>query len=345
MKHIVLVGIGEDSIEMLKQALDDLEEAEEKYVINAIVFDNDKYGEFFGGSYIVKSIEDLPQMTFDYLLVCADETILDDAVKMFCDMLKLSAEQCVAYSRMKIGPHQINWCLVKEKKDVTNQIIQSGTLNDLESFFYCKQHRLIVKWLHYFEVYDRHFSKYRNKAPVVVEIGIFKGGSLQMWKEYFGKGAQIIGIDINEKTKEFEDEQISIEIGSQEDRDFWKSFKEKYPKIDILIDDGGHTMNQQIVSFEEMFPHIVYGGTYLCEDIHTSYIDEYGGQYKKPDTYIEYSKNFIDYLHAWHSLQEALQPNQYTRTMHSLHYYDSMLIIEKEKMGKPISAAIVRRPD
>lgn len=170
-----------------------------------------------------------------------------------------------------------------------------------------------------------------------MEIGVAKGGSLQMWKDYFGKGAQIIGVDIEKGTKDFEEESIRIEIGSQSDRDFLKSLKEKYPKIDIFIDDGGHTMEQQIITFEEMFPHISYGGVYLCEDLHTSYWEECGGGYRYPNTYIEYSKNFIDYIHAWHSRTNALQENKYSRSMHSLHYYDSILVIEKEKMGIPLN--------
>ena len=44
-----------------------------------------------------------------------------------------------------------------------------------------------------------------------------------MWKDYFGKGAQIIGVDIDEKTKAFEEEQIHVEIGSQSDRNFFKN--------------------------------------------------------------------------------------------------------------------------
>lgn len=44
------------------------------------------------------------------------------------------------------------------------------------------------------------------------------------------------------------------------------AFKEKYPCVDILLDDGGHTMNQQITTFREMFPHIQDGGLYMCED-------------------------------------------------------------------------------
>lgn len=340
MLHVVIVGICEDSIEIVKQALDELEQS---VIIDAVVFDQVLYSAGFEISYPVKTIEDLPQMIFDKLLVCANEEIVNDAVKMFRNTLKLSEQQCGAFITKKIGPHKINWDVVKDNRSLVEQIMQSGTLNALESFFYFKPHRLIFKWLHYFEVYDRHFSKYRNKAPVVMEIGVYKGGSLQMWKEYFGEGAQIIGVDIDESTKEFEEEQILVEIGSQEDRNFLKYLKEKYPKIDILIDDGGHTMNQQITTFEEMFTHLSYGGVYLCEDLHTSYMPDYGGGYRNSNSYIEYSKNFIDYIHAWYSnRKDILQPNQYSRSMHSLHYYDSVLVIEKEKMAPAISLSIER---
>ena len=66
--------------------------------------------------------------------------------------------------------------------------------------------------------------------------------------------------------------------------------------LDIVIDDGGHKMRQQIVSYEELFGHIKHDGVYLCEDTHTSYWLQYGGGYKRQNTFIEYSKNFIDYL-------------------------------------------------
>ena len=77
--------------------------------------------------------------------------------------------------------------------------------------------------------------------------------------------------------------------------------KAKIPKIDILIDDGGHSMNQQIISFEELYSHIKEDGIYLCEDLHTSYWKTYGGGYKNKESFIEYSKNFIDYINAFHS--------------------------------------------
>ncbi len=42
--------------------------------------------------------------------------------------------------------------------------------------------------------------------------------------------------------------------------------------IDILIDDGGHEMHQQITSFNYLFPHMRVGGLYFLEDLETSYM-------------------------------------------------------------------------
>ncbi len=106
--------------------------------------------------------------------------------------------------------------------------------------------RLLNKWDHYIEVYDNYFSKYRNKPITFLEIGIAHGGSLQMWRKYFGEHANIIAVDINPETKKFEEPNTKIYIGSQEDKDFLNQLKKLVPKVDILLDDGGHTMKQQI---------------------------------------------------------------------------------------------------
>ena len=70
---------------------------------------------------------------------------------------------------------------------------------------------------HYIEIYDKHFYAYRNKEITFVEIGVSHGGSLQMWREYFGEKALLIGIDINPECKKFEEENTKIFIGSQTD--------------------------------------------------------------------------------------------------------------------------------
>jgi 23S rRNA U2552 (ribose-2'-O)-methylase RlmE/FtsJ len=209
-------------------------------------------------------------------------------------------------------------------------------MNDLEKYFTENPGRLINKWKHYFEIYDRHLSRFRDTDVCVVEFGVFQGGSLQMWKHYFGPRARIYGIDINPNCRKVAEEQIEIIIGDQEDRSFLRSLKDKIPRIDILVDDGGHTMTQQINTFEELFPHVDRNGVYLCEDTHTSYWPEWGGGYQKPDTFVEYSKHFIDYLNAWHSKNtDELAVSDFTRSTHALHFYDSLLVIEKRPVEPP----------
>ena len=209
-------------------------------------------------------------------------------------------------------------------------------MNDLEKYFTDNTNgRLVHKWQHYFDIYDRHFQRFRDREVVILEIGVYYGGSLQMWKQYFGAKARIYGIDINPNCKNLEEENINIFIGSQSDRNFLKTVKSQIPPIDILIDDGGHTMKQQIVSFEELYGHIKLDGIYLCEDIHTSYWLKFGGGHKRKGTFMEYSKNFIDLINAYHSEQNSLRVNSFTGSTQSLHYYDSILVIEKGKKEIP----------
>ena len=208
-------------------------------------------------------------------------------------------------------------------------------MNKLEEIFYSNQGPLIGKWKHYLEIYDRHLSRYIGKEVNVLEIGVSHGGSLNMWRDYFGRHANIYGVDINPKCKELEGDRIKIFIGSQEDVDFLNYLITQIPKLDILIDDGGHMMKQQITTFESLFNHVDTNGVYICEDLHTSYWRKFGGGYKNKKSYIEYSKNFIDYIHAWHSKTRRLPVSDFTRTVYGLHYYDSMLVIEKRPIEKP----------
>jgi len=210
-------------------------------------------------------------------------------------------------------------------------------MNDLKTYFDTNTDRLIHKWEHYFEIYNRHFSPYRNKEIVILEIGVFQGGSLQMWKNYFGPKAKIYGIDIDPECKKYEEENIEIFIGSQSDPNFLAELKRKIPKIDILIDDGGHTMNQIKTSFLELFDHVDENGIYAIEDLHTSYWIDYGGGYKRRGSFNEYSKNLVDSLHAWHSTNSSFKIDKYTKSVHSLHYYDSITIVEKRAMKAPVS--------
>ena len=131
-------------------------------------------------------------------------------------------------------------------------------------------------------------------------------------------------------------DQIEIYIGDQEDCNFLQQFRSEIGPIHILIDDGGHTMGQQITTFQQMFSAVAVPGIYMVEDLHTSYWDNYGGGYKRAGTFIEYSKDLIDQLNAWYSRDTSeLSISDFTKTVLGMHYYDSILIIEKSTKAKP----------
>ena len=154
----------------------------------------------------------------------------------------------------------------------TNGIVFPTDSNPLTEYFENHKEGLgIFKWQHYFDVYHRHFAKFVGKKVNILEIGIFSGGSLEMWKTYFGDKSMIYGVDIEESCKTYERDGIKIYIGDQEDRSFWKKFKEQVTDIDIIIDDGGHTAEQQQVTLEEMLPVLNAGGVYVCEDVQRHY--------------------------------------------------------------------------
>lgn len=208
--------------------------------------------------------------------------------------------------------------------------------NDLRRFFESNTGGVIDKWLHYFDVYDRHFSRFRGTDVHVVEIGVFHGGSLRMWRDYFGPKARIYGVDVNPDCRVFAAEGFDIHIGDQADRRFLRELRDRIPRIDILIDDGGHTMVQQRRTFEELFPHVSTTGVYLCEDTHTSYWPEWGGGFRRRSTFMELAKDMVDWLNAWHSQQpDLLAVSDFTRSVASLHFYDSIVVIEKAPRDQP----------
>ena len=212
----------------------------------------------------------------------------------------------------------------------------TGPANPLSEYFFNNPGRLIHKWHHYFEIYHRHFERFRGRSPTVVEIGVFHGGSLQMWHRYFGPGARIVGIDVDPRCRQFEDEATTILICDQADRRFLAQVRERLPHIDIVIDDGGHRMAEQIATFEELYPHVQPDGVYLCEDIHTSFIPEYGGGYRREGTFLEYAKALIDRLYGWYTREpERLSPDAITLSTFALHFYDSVLVVEKRPIGQP----------
>lgn len=204
---------------------------------------------------------------------------------------------------------------------------------NLWSDFLTNDARLIHKWKHYFPIYERHFKDFVYKPLTFLEIGCGFGGSLQMWKRYFGPHANIVGIDILPRCQEYEEDQIAVRIGQQQDTTFLQKLVEEFGAFDIVLDDGGHVMRDVVTTFQFLYPRIARNGVYMVEDLHTAYWPEYGGGLRKTGTFIELCKDLIDELNADHT-RDALPPTEFTKTTLSMHFYDSIAVFEKGSTTK-----------
>ena len=187
---------------------------------------------------------------------------------------------------------------------------------------------VVHKWKHYFPAYEEHFRRYVNRPLVFIEIGVSAGGSLQMWREYLGPHAQIVGIDIDPGCARHESDGIAVRIGNQSDPVLLQSVIDEFGAPDIVLDDGSHEMGDLLSTFEFLYPRMSQTGVYFVEDLHTAYWAEFGGGLGTPASFIEHAKHLIDELNAdW--TRGALEPTAFTRSTLSMHFYDSCVVFER----------------
>lgn len=220
--------------------------------------------------------------------------------------------------------YELDWPAVRAPKDQG----QTSAQNPLRAFFDARSEGPGVwKWAHYFEIYDRHFSCFRNREVNVLEVGIYSGGSLEMWRNYFGPRCRIYGVDIEPACRAYESEFIRVFIGDQGDRNFWKRVKQEVQSLDIVIDDGSHLSAHQIATFEELLPHIEPGGVYLCEDISGVL-----------NSFASYIYGFAHNLNACADTQYNSDNNERTEVRHptdlqsavgSIHLYPYVTVVER----------------
>lgn len=213
----------------------------------------------------------------------------------------------------------------------------------IEAAFFAHRGRIVHKWHHYLPLYDRYFAPYRSGFPAgaatrpirMLEIGVSKGGSLEMWRRYFGPDAVLYGIDIDPACAAFDGEHGNrVRIGSQADPAFLKNVVAEMGGIDIVLDDGSHVADHQNVSFATLFPLLEPGGLYVVEDLHTAYWADFGGGYDNQQSFVGTIKQLIDDLHHWyHRSGQTIAPA--AGHVSGLHIHDSVVFIEKQKVAAP----------
>lgn len=143
--------------------------------------------------------------------------------------------------------------------------------------------------------YEKWLPFNRLEPLKILEIGVLNGESLETWREYY-LNAIIIGIDIDDKCKSYEDQgrKIFVEIGSQDDPVFLRNLALKYGPFDLIVDDGSHMNHHVITSFTHLIDSVKPEGVYVIEDCATAYWEEWGGGFRKSSSSVEFSKRLVD---------------------------------------------------
>jgi hypothetical protein len=208
------------------------------------------------------------------------------------------------------------------------------------------------KWHHYFDIYAAFLDRYRGRSPTLIEIGVQRGGSLAIWREWFGPGARIVGLDVDPACADRAPEGTRVMIGDQSDRAFLRRVLAETGTPDIVIDDGGHTANQQITAFEELYPRVAPDGLYIVEDTHTAI---WGGEFADRadgQSFLDFAFDRVRDLHGWtgqrdrfgryrkpperRSLRAPSVPD-FTRSTLGVSFFDSVVVFERGPREEPWS--------
>lgn len=236
----------------------------------------------------------------------------------------------ILFSQLLLTPH---FLLAGQEEDLDSIGLRTGA--DKSSIFH-----------YYTKVYDEYLSKMRHDNICFLEIGIYQGASVKMWEEYF-PNAELHFIDINPGYVEYHSERSQYHFLDQSNKKALISLCNSLERpFEVIIDDGGHTMQQQRVSFETLFPFLKSGGLYIIEDLHTSYWKQYGGggTFKNPKpskhSTINFLKDRIDDLNMIGAKSQCADKEKapksltdtltiYQNEIEYMHFYDSVCIIKK----------------
>jgi len=163
-----------------------------------------------------------------------------------------------------------------------------------------KQHKPRAhKWAHYFEVYHEIFMLRRARALRILEIGVYQGASLGLWRQYFdASGTVLVGIDIDPTCARFDSprDDVHVRIGSQADAAFLENVVRDFGPFDIIIDDGSHHSSHMVASFNHLFASALKDdGIYLAEDLHANYWTPYRDTRR---SFLDLCKDLMELMHA-----------------------------------------------
>jgi GT2 family glycosyltransferase len=219
--------------------------------------------------------------------------------------------------------------------------------SNLRTLYSSHRGKVSDKWSIYLDTYSTVLEKYRELPISLLEIGVQNGGSLEIWSQYFKRAKHLVGCDINTVCGQlhYVQEAISIVIGNADDDATEIAIRRVTPDFDLIIDDGSHASEDIVRSFCRYFGALRPGGTYIAEDLHCSYWQEYQGGLYFPYSSIAFFKALVDVINQenWgldKERQAVLEPffthygcsldDHALAQIHSIAFVNSMCIVRKE---------------
>lgn len=215
----------------------------------------------------------------------------------------------------------------------------------------------VHKSLHYLPVYESALAALRDRPIRMSEIGVDRGGSMQMWRRYLHPESVIVGIDINPKTRQFDNpsQHLHVRIGAQQDTAFLHAVVDEFGPFDVILDDGSHMTSHMVDTFRYLFPNgLASGGIYIVEDIGTNYQKPWRDS---PMTFIEFTKWIIDAMHAhcqgdnWkQNFAHLNDPNHLkdftvplaTTLVEKVEFYDNIAVFHRAKGRRQVPHSVYK---
>lgn len=206
------------------------------------------------------------------------------------------------------------------------------------------------KWAHYLPLYERVLAPNRSRPIRMLEVGVYKGGSLQMWRRYLHPDSVIVGIDIDPNCQQYDDPErnIHVRIGSQVDAEFLARVTREFAPFDVILDDGSHQTAHMVETFQRMFDAVAEGGVYVVEDIHSNY---WKSHRDSAMSFVDFTKFLIDAMHAHYmavddemdlragnvNRRQSVEVPQVTTQLAGIEFYDSVAIFHRRTRDLPRS--------
>lgn len=179
-------------------------------------------------------------------------------------------------------------------------------------------------------VYEQFLEPFRDHPITMLEIGVFEGASVRMWRDYFPH-ARIYAIDFDASARRHGDARITVLVGNQMDPEFLDTVVAASGPLDFVVDDGGHRPEQQLTSLFHLWEHLKLGGVYAIEDVHTSYLGRWSPGWRQPGTTIEVLKELVDDVNSyWHRRGARLSD------LESVQFYPELCVMSKRPLWKDV---------